>query len=182
VTPDAIGLATFFTALIAAVASVYAIRRDRASLRVWEDHAMAGQWSLTIVNVGLRPVRVISLFARRHRWGVWEQRLDCWFMVQQPDDDFVFPRVFEPGDQLLLLMFPLPDPEVWGTPEAQDAERKRQEGRRLPPGYRTWVLQDASGALYVAASGAPWEQRPRWRRVANRLTFERVPRNPTRLL
>lgn len=53
---------------VAAIASVYAIRRDRADLRVTSEDAGAGNHWLIVANVGTRAVRIERLMVRRWRF------------------------------------------------------------------------------------------------------------------
>jgi hypothetical protein len=56
---DPVAVASLFIALVASASSLYAIRRDRAVLTMYQD--AAGTAFLVVVNVGLRPVRLVGL-------------------------------------------------------------------------------------------------------------------------
>src|SRR5450759_3046183 len=60
-------MAGLFVALVATGAAIYAIRRERADLRVTTSDAAAGNRWVTVVNVGLRPVRIERILVRRWR-------------------------------------------------------------------------------------------------------------------
>jgi len=60
-----VAMAGLFVALVATGAAIYAIRRDRADLRVTTSDAAAGNRWVTVVNVGLRPVRIERILVRR---------------------------------------------------------------------------------------------------------------------
>jgi hypothetical protein len=63
-TADVLGFASLTVALVALAVSVLAIRRDRASLIVRQADAAAGNRYVTVVNVGLRSVRLVHVVTR----------------------------------------------------------------------------------------------------------------------
>ena len=63
---DVLGFASLGVAVVALVTSVFAPRRDRGYLLIREGSWVAGTRILTVVNVGLRPVRIIGVVTRRH--------------------------------------------------------------------------------------------------------------------
>jgi hypothetical protein len=65
---DVLVVASLVVALVALAVSVLAIRRDRAFLIVREADRAAGTHYLTVVNVGLRAVRINRVVMRRRRW------------------------------------------------------------------------------------------------------------------
>jgi hypothetical protein len=53
-----VAVVSLVVAVMATWAAIVAIRRDRADLRITAEIGAAGHRHLTVVNVGLRPVRV----------------------------------------------------------------------------------------------------------------------------
>ncbi len=85
---DVLAAASLFVAVIALTTSIYAVRRDRATLRVGTAEGAAGTFYLMVANVGLRPARITHVLIRPHRWRPWEAPLELtsWTAVlYQPD-------------------------------------------------------------------------------------------------
>jgi hypothetical protein len=97
-------------ALVSPMTSVYAIRRDRAKLRVHLE-AAGGLPGLFIVNIGLRAVRFeeialerVTLLHWRHRWVVpsLRRRLIPVRAIVEGDLRFIKPFTQEPANELMI--------------------------------------------------------------------------------
>jgi hypothetical protein len=145
-----IALTGLALALVATGAAIYAIRRDRPELRVTAiDAALANRY-VTVVNVGLRPVRI-------------ERVLECrWTSVPALGTSVVLgagvvtpgggagtlPAVVQPAEAVSLLYWPRDDGEFVRGYRAylavQDAAGRRYRVRDAPdleegaPGKRDW--------------------------------------------
>ncbi len=58
-----VSVVALFVGIVATIASVRAITRDRAKLRLQTQDGAAGTQYLHVVNVGLRPVRLMRVFS-----------------------------------------------------------------------------------------------------------------------
>lgn len=115
-TADILGFAGLAVALVALVVSAFAIKRDRAYLIVREADAAAGSRYLTVVNVGLRPIRIVNVVTRPHRWLGWETSTDLtdWSAVVGDEGGARLPVVLEPAAEVVLQ---IPNPEMLGLPD-----------------------------------------------------------------
>ncbi len=115
-TADLLGFVSLAVALVALLVSAFTVWRDRGDLVVVEADAAAGSRYLTVVNVGLRSVRVTNIATRRHRWWVWvtPTGLTGWAGIVGPDCAARLPVVVEPAAEVVLQ---IPNPANFGLPE-----------------------------------------------------------------
>lgn len=128
-----IAAAGLIVAMAAMWAGVYAIRRDRADLRVTAQDAAAGDRYLIVVNVGMRPVRIERLLVRW--WGI-TPRLSKTMSLQasvfnpgRPDEPL--PTVVEAAAAVRLHYAPAEYWEVVGQ-HRHDILVEDAAGRRYP--------------------------------------------------
>ena len=107
-----IALASLFVAAVAMWAVIYAIRRDRGELRVTGTDAAAGNRYATVVNVGLRPIRIERMVILRPRWILPRPRemidLPSSAMNSQDYVESELPVVVEPAQDVILHYWPMP--------------------------------------------------------------------------
>jgi hypothetical protein len=113
---DVLGLASLAVALVALVVSAIAIRRDRAYLVVRATDAAAGSRFTTVVNVGLRPIRIVRVVTRPRRWTLWVTPTDLtdWSGIAGDDGGARLPVVLDPGAEVVLWT---PNPAMLGLPD-----------------------------------------------------------------
>ncbi len=123
-------IAQLAIALIALAVAVYAVGRDRAVLRArWVDGA-AGTVIVSIVNVGLRPVRVERLIRREGWLRAHDLDYSGWTMAL---DVTQLPAIVEPGHEVIL---PIANEEMY-------------------PSRGRWFLVDAAGRRHRIEPASP---------------------------
>ena len=102
-TADLLGAACLAVALVAFAISVFAIRRDRACLIIREADGTAGSLYLRVVNVGLRPVRIVYVVTRAHRWRTWVRMTDLteWCRIVG-EGGLTLPLVLDPAAEVVV--------------------------------------------------------------------------------
>ncbi len=128
-----IAAAGLFVALVATVSAIYAIRRDRADLRVTALDAGAGNRWVQVVNVGLRPVRIERMLVRR-RWLVpWFGKATAIeaLVMLAGDQEVPLPAVVQPAAEVSLHYWPAEYAEIVGDHES-DIVVEDASGRRYP--------------------------------------------------
>lgn len=118
-------------ALIALGLALYAVRRDRADLRVRFADGAAGTFILSIVNVGLRPVRVERL-VRKHGW-IWRQEDDHTSWQRELAGVTTLPTIVEPAHEIFV---------------AVGNEANYSGNHRWQRSHGRWELIDAAGKHY----------------------------------
>lgn len=142
-----VAVVSLVVAVVATAAAIVAIRRDRADLRITAQAGAAGHHYLTIVNVGLRAVRVERLLVRRGRLSRWFGRLlrlDSASALSGTSER-ALPVVVQPASEAILHYSGHEYSEITDDPKAQmfieDAAGRRyvvmgfatEWGFRLPP-------------------------------------------------
>ena len=115
-TAGILGFASLSVALVALVVTAFAVRRDRAYLVVREADAAAGSRYLRVVNVGLRPVRLVHVATRPHRWWLWVTPTDLtgWAGIVGNHEAASLPVVLNPAAEVVLQ---IPNPAMLGRPD-----------------------------------------------------------------
>jgi hypothetical protein len=127
-----IAVSGLLLAVVATAAAIYAIRRDRADLRVTAFEAALANRYVTVVNVGLRPVRIERVL--EYRWSVvplFGTAVSVNASVASVDaDERPLPAIIQPADAVSLHYWPRDD---------GDFVRERKS---------YIVVEDASGRRY----------------------------------
>ncbi len=118
-------LAQLVLAITGLAVAIYAVRRDRAVLRSRFVDAAAGTLIVSIVNVGLRPVRIEQL-VRREGW------------IHRRDRDYPW------SDAMEGVTTPLPV-----IVEAGHEIRVSIANSGFIPGHGRWCLVDAAGRRHT---------------------------------
>jgi hypothetical protein len=133
-----IAMAGLFVALVATGAAIYAIRRDRADLRVTTSDAGAGNRWVTVVNVGLRPVRIERILVRRWRLVPRLGKVIAIgaSVMRAGGQEEPLPTVIQPAAEVSLHYWPAEYGEFVGPHEpdllVEDASGRRYAVRNAP--------------------------------------------------
>src|SRR4051812_23336288 len=108
-TPEAavvtiVDAATLALATTGVVAAIYAIRRDRPNVVLRYHDVAMGTSFLSIVNAGLRSVRIVRVHCRPHRWRRGGE-LDLTASIYTADVETpapALPVVLQPGEELIV--------------------------------------------------------------------------------